>query len=163
MRFQVEHHFFHGPPSAVAALLADPGFYADLVLPDVSQPVILDHRTDGPVTTLRFRYVFEGGVDRRARRLLGSDRLTWIQEVQVNSETNSGKLTFQAEADPKRLHGSAGFELLAEGKGTLRRMSGELVVSVPMVGSWAERKILPGVLRRLDIEAAELDKRLGNG
>jgi hypothetical protein len=161
MRFQVEHRF-HGPPAAVAALLADPDFYANLVLPDVSQPVILDHRTDGQVAVLRFRYLFEGGVDRRARRLLGSDRLAWVQEIQVNSGTDSGTLTFHAEADPKRLHGSADFDLVAEGTGTIRRMSGELIVAVPMVGSWAEKKIKPGLLRRLDIEAAALDKRLGN-
>jgi hypothetical protein len=161
MRFQVEHRF-HGSPSAVAALLADPGFYADLVLPDVSQPVVLDHHTDGHLANLRFRYVFEGDLDPRARRLLGSGRLAWIQEVQVNSATNSGKLNFHAEADPKRLHGAADFELIAAGEGTLRRMSGELVVSVPMVGKWAERKIQPGLLRRLDLEAAALDDRLRN-
>jgi hypothetical protein len=161
MRFQVEHRF-HGPPSAVAALLADPGFYAGLVLPDVSQPVVLDHRTDGHLANLRFRYVFEGDLDPRARRLLGSSHLAWIQEVQVNSATDSGKLSFQSEADPRRLHGSADFDLIADGAGTLRRMSGELVVSVPMLGKWAERKIQPGLLRRLDLEAAALDARLGN-
>jgi hypothetical protein len=31
-----------------------------------------------------------------------------------------------------------------------------------MVGKWAERKIQPGVLRRLDLEAAALDDRLRN-
>jgi Protein of unknown function (DUF2505) len=161
MRFQVEHRF-HGPPGAVAAVLADPGFYEDLVLPDVSQPVVLDHRTNGHLASLRFRYVFEGDLDGRARRLLGSSRLAWIQEVEVDSASNSGKLSFQAEADPKRLHGSADFDLIADGAGTLRRMSGELVVSVPVVGKWAERKIQPGLLRRLDLEAAALDERLGN-
>jgi hypothetical protein len=162
MRFEVEHRF-HGTPAEVAALLGDPGFYRDLVLPDVGTPTVLDHRTDGPRSWLSLRYEFTGDLNSVAQRLLGSRRLAWIQDVEVDTAANSGALKFSAAADPRRLHGSANFVLLAVDEGTVRRMTGELVVAVPLIGPRAERQIQPGLLRRLDIEAETLDRKLGAG
>jgi hypothetical protein len=155
MHFSAEHRF-HGPPQAVAALLADPGFYLDLDLPDLSRPVVIDRDEDG--SKLRLRYEFTGSLNPLARRLIGPDRLAWIQEIHVGA--GSGELIFNAEADPTRLHGSARFTLLADDGGTVRRLEGELIVAVPLVGGKAERQIVPGLLRRLDIEAESLDRRL---
>ncbi len=156
MRFQTEHRF-DGSPAAVAAILADPDFYTTLALPDVSQPEVLDQHADGQRVELRLRYQFVGSVNEVARRLVGQSRLVWIQEIAVDRSTDSGRLEFSAEADPKRLHGSADFVLVAQGRTTVRRLSGELVVSVPLIGSWAEHQIVPGLLGRLDIEARSLD------
>ncbi|MGH9207805.1 MAG: DUF2505 family protein, partial [Acidimicrobiales bacterium] len=50
--------------------------------------------------------------------------------------------------------------LTADGSGSVRRIDGELVVAVPAIGRMAERRIVPGLLRRLDIEAEALDDRL---
>ena len=47
----------------------------------------------------------------------------------------------------------ADFHLEPSGEGTVRRLHGELVVAIPGVGRMAERRIVPGLLRRLDIEA----------
>jgi hypothetical protein len=158
MRFHAEHRF-HGTPGAVAALLVDPDFYGALVLPDLSQPAVLDQQTDGQRTTLRLRYEFVGHLDPMARRLLGQSRLAWVQEIDLDQKSTSGTLRFYGEADPKRLHGSAEFVLSADGAGTCRRLTGDLVVAVPVVGPRAERQIVPGLLRRLDIEATTLDER----
>jgi Protein of unknown function (DUF2505) len=162
MRFEAEHGF-NGSPDAVAALLTDAHFYETLVLPDVSQPEVLESSSDGERSRLRLRYEFSGSLDPRARRLLGKGRLTWIQEVVVEHATGSGELTFNAEADPKRLHGSAHFDLQAEGGRCVRRLKGELVVAIPIIGRQAERKIVPGVLRRLDVEAEAVNRALAQG
>jgi hypothetical protein len=159
MRFQAEHRF-NGSPGEVAALLTDAGFYQTLVLPDVSQPQVVASSADGQQSMLRLRYQYTGSLDPMARRLLGKTRLFWIQQVTVNRATDSGELTFNAEADPKRLHGSARFDLRADGGGCVRRLAGELVVAVPIVGSSAERKIVPGVRRRLDVEAEGINSTL---
>jgi Protein of unknown function (DUF2505) len=157
MRFHAEHRF-HGSPRAVAALLVDPDFYGALVLPDLSQPAVLDQQSEGQRTVLRLRYEFVGHVDPIARRLLGQSRLAWVQEIDLDRASDSGTLRFSSEADPKRLHGSADFVLKADGEGTCRQLKGELVVAVPVVGPRAERQIVPGLLRRLDIEATFLDE-----
>jgi hypothetical protein len=147
----------------VADLIGDPGFYTALDLPDVSRPVLLDSSRDDQHDRVRLRYEFIGSLDPVARRLLGEDRLAWIQEVMVDRSTDSGQITFSGAADPRRLHGSAHFSLDADGDGCVRRLQGELVVDVPLIGSRAERKIVPGMLRRLDIEAAALENALTHG
>jgi Protein of unknown function (DUF2505) len=162
MRFTAEHRF-DGSPDAVAALLTDAHFYETLDLPDVSEPEVVDRTSDGQRSQLRLRYEFSGTLDPRARRLLGKGRLTWVQDVVVEQATGSGELTFKAEADPKRLHGSAHFDLRAEDGRCVRRLAGELVVAIPLIGRQAERKIVPGVLRRLDVEAEALNRALGRG
>ncbi len=159
MRFEAEHRF-SGSPGAVAAILADPAFYLDLKLPDLSQPAVLDQRSNGEESVLRLRYLFVGNLESTARRLLGRRELAWIQEIEVDGAAGTGQLTFYAQAEPKRLHGSARFTLEAQGEGTIRRLTGELVVAVPLIRARAERSIVNGLRRRLDIEAEQLERRL---
>ena len=159
MRFRAEHHY-RGSDAAVVALLADPTFYLGLALPDLSRPELVEERENGDDVVLRLRYEFEGNLDPIATRFIGSGRLAWIQEVRIDRAAGTGSLGFEAERDPKRLHGAADFVVRAEGAGTVRRLDGELVVRVPGVGRLAERRIVPGIVRRLDIEAQAMDDRI---
>jgi len=152
VRFHAEHSFPAVGP-AVADLLAVPAFYLALTLPDLDQPELLESSDDGDEATIRLRYEFVGRLDPMARRLIGPDRLAWVQAVTVVRSAASGRLRFEAERDPRRLHGRADFSLAPSGEGTLRHLDGELVVAIPGVGRMAERRIVPGLLRRLDIEA----------
>jgi hypothetical protein len=95
-----------------------------------------------------------------AQRLLGSSRLTWIQEVRIDPSAGAGTLRFEAEKDPRRLHGAADFVLVPTESGTVRRLDGDLTVAVPGIGRMAERRIVPGLLQRLDIEARAIDDQL---
>lgn len=153
VRFTARHHFV-APPELVAEVLCDPAFHATLELPDLALPEVLDH---GP-GYIRLRYEFTGRLDPLARRLLAGRRLRWVQELHL--DRNGGHLRVAAEAAPHRLHAAATVALVAEGAGTVRLIDGELTVSVPVVGAGAERRIVPGLLRRLDVEAAELNRRL---
>jgi hypothetical protein len=159
VRFHAEHHI-NGPEPAVAALLVDSAFYLGLALPDLSLPQVIEEGSAGGQATLRLRYEYVGSLDPIAQRLLGSNRLAWIQEVRVDTSSGTGVLRFEAEKDPKRLHGSADFDLTEDGDGTLRRIDGKLVVAVPGIGRMAERRIVPGLLRRMDIEAQAIDDEL---
>ena len=148
---------------AVSALLCDPAFSLSLELPDLGRPDVVEHWEDAESAVLRLRYEFVGSLDPIAHRLIGSDRLAWIQEMRVDRSAGTGALAFEAEKDPKRLHGAAEFVLTTDGSGCVRRLDGELVVAVPALGRMAERRIVPGLLRRLDIEAEALDDRLQQG
>lgn len=162
MHFQTEHRF-HGRPEDVARVLADPLFYEELELPDLGKPQVLEHRSDGDDALVKLRYEFLGKIDMLARALLGGQRLIWVQEVRVNLRSGSGELRFEGEGEPRRLHGQAGFDLVPEGDGTVRRLEGDLVVAVPGIGPMAEQRIVPGLLGRLDIEAAAVEARLTIG
>lgn len=156
MRFQAQHHF-GGSREEVAQILVDPQFYRTLALPDVSLPEVLDSSSEGDHSSLRLRYEFVGSLDAMARRVVGHHRLSWVQELVVRRDTGAGDLEFSAQADPRRLFGSAHFTLDEEAGGCTRRLAGELVVAVPLIGSKAEGRIVPGVTRRLDIEAQAIN------
>ncbi|HLG66332.1 MAG TPA: DUF2505 family protein [Acidimicrobiales bacterium] len=162
MHFRTEHRF-RGPPDEVARVLADPAFHLSLRLPDLSLPDLLDQRADGQSTTLVLRYEFTGSLDPLARRLLGSHRLTWVQELAVRTMPAAGTIRYHAEQGPERLRGAATFTLEpAPAGGSVRRLEGTLAVGVPLVGGMAERRIVGGLLRRLDLEAAAVDERLAH-
>jgi hypothetical protein len=159
VRFRIEHQF-PGSIDALTALLLDPGFHTGLKLPDVSLPTVVDATTDGPHDVLRLRYEYTGSIDPIARRILGNRKLTWLQELRLDRAKGTGRLAFHAEAEPRKLHGSAHCALTADGADSVRRLDGELKVAIPLVGGTAERKIIEGLKRRLDVEAQALDERL---
>jgi hypothetical protein len=160
MRFNAEHRF-PGAVGAVAALLLDPEFHRQLELPDLRLLEVVDDNSGGDgASHLRLRYDFVGHLDPLASKLLAGRRLTWIQDLRLDRSSGAGRLSFEAEAAPDRLHGAADMTLEPVDDGSVRRLDGELVVAVPLMGRRAEGRIVPGVLRRLDIEAAALADRL---
>jgi hypothetical protein len=150
MRFQTDHEF-PADVAAVAAALLDPAFHTTLDLPDLARPEVVGSQPG----RLELRYEFIGLLDPIARRLLAGRRLTWIQVIELDAEDGRGRLSFNAEAEAGRLFGAA--EVALEGRadgGTQRVITGDLHVRVPLVGATAERRIVPGLVRRLDVEAA---------
>ena len=84
-----------------------------------------------------------------------------IQALRLDTTTYQGTLTFSAEAAPDRLNGKADLALIADGDARChRRIAGDLHVKFPLVGGTAERRIVPGLLIRLDVEAAALAERV---
>ncbi len=163
VRFRARHEF-PAVPDAVAGLLSDPAFHLALDLPDLSRPEVVEHSVDGCVRRLRLRYEFTGHLDPIARRVVAGRRLTWLQDLRLDSSSGVGELSFMAEAEAERLYGSASVTLVAgDGGGTRREVAGELFVKVPVVGGTAERRIVPGLLRRLDAEADALCAALIRG
>ena len=156
MRFRAEHDF-PALPDAVAEVLCDPAFHLAVDLPDLSRPEVVETTTAGTKRVLRLRYEFVGHLDPIARRILAGRTLSWLQDLSLDAATGSGQLSFSAEAEADRLYGSAVVTLVAlDDAHTRRRVEGELFVKVPLVGGTAERRIVPGLVRRLDVEAEAL-------
>jgi hypothetical protein len=160
VKFRADHEF-PAAPAAVAVVLCDPAFHTALDLPDLSRPEVVECSASGSDRRLRLRYEFVGHLDPVARRLLGARRLTWLQELQLDVDTGTGRLSFAAEAEPNRLYGTAEVALVALGTDRSRRsVIGDLYVKMPVVGGTAERRIVPGLVRRLDVEADALTRAL---
>jgi len=155
MRFEVGHDFA-APRARVAGVLCDPAFQTQLDLPDLARPDVVEHTVDGTTTVLRLRYEYIGELNSVAKRIVGSRKLTWIQELRLDTATYRGTLSFAAEQDERRLNGAATIAITQSANGCRRRISGDLHVRVPLVGSTAEHRIVPGLVRRLDVEAAAL-------
>jgi hypothetical protein len=161
VRFSAEHDFA-GSRAEVVDVLCDPAFHGGLDLPDLSRPDVLAHERDGATRVIRLRYEYTGQLDPAARKILGSRTLTWIQELRLDTASYTGTLTFAAEGGGDRLNGNATVALTStDGEHHTRRsIAGDLRVRVPLIGGAAERRIVPGVVRRLDVEAAALAAEL---
>ncbi len=159
MRFRVDRRFA-ASRAAIVDLLADPSFYLGLDLPDLGRPEVLGTRIEGRRAVVRLRYTFEGSVDPAAVRLLGRDRLTWTQELEVDRDTAAGTFRFEADVDPRHLHGRGTFALEDAGGPTLLRFDGEFTVAVPGLGRLIERAVLPRLLHLLEVEAQAADRQL---
>jgi hypothetical protein len=162
VRFQAEHRF-PGPVGAVVDVLVDPAFHRGLELPDLHLVDVVDQRDDGDGALLALRYAYVGAIDPIAARLLGGQRLTWLQELVVDRATGRGHLAFGVDGGRDRLKGLAEFTLSADGDDTVWALKGQLRVRVPLVGGTAERRIVAGFLERLAIEARHVTDRLRAG
>jgi hypothetical protein len=161
MHFEVEHEF-QGSCAEVADVLCNPAFQTQLDLPDLSRPDVVASTLDGTTRLLRLRYEYIGQLDPIARKVIGGRKLTWIQELRLDTATYTGTLSFSAEQDASRVNGEAEVAITAvddDGR-SRRRIAGDLHIRVPLVGSTAERKIVPGLVRRLDVEADALANEL---
>ena len=143
-------------------MLCDPEFHRGLDLPDLSRPDVLAHAADGTTRLVRLRYEYTGQLDPAARKIIGNQTLTWIQELRLDTESYAGTLTFSVEREGDRLNGDATVALTTDDgdRHTRRSITGDLRVRVPLIGGAAERRIVPGLVRRLDVEAAALAAEL---
>jgi hypothetical protein len=144
--------------------MCDPEFQAHLELPDLSLPIVVAHEVDGARRLLRLRYEYTGQLDSLAQRVIGGRQLTWVQELQFDTATDTGTLSFSADEDAGRVNGTASVTVTATGAtDSHRRIAGDFRIRIPVIGGTAERKIVPGLVRRLDVEAAALAARLTAG
>ena len=160
MRFEVEHAF-DADAASLTAVWLDPAFHLALDLPDVSRPKLVTDTRDGTQHTLDLRYEFVGHVDPIVNKLLAGRPLAWRQRLIFDTASRRGTLSVVSEDGAERLKASGLIALDEVGDHSTRRtMRGDLRVRVPVVGGTAERRIVPGLLARLDVEAAALRARL---
>jgi len=160
VRFRAEHSF-PAPAVAVAHALVDPAVALKIELPDLGPAELLGTERDDRGGRLELCYVYVGQLDPVARRLLGARRLELVQVVTMDFGTLRGAFTMTARGAGDKLQARATVAL-ADGAGghSKRTIDGEFTVRVPLVGGAAERRILPGVVRRLDVEADALAAHL---
>jgi hypothetical protein len=167
-------HRFAAPPEQVAAAMTDIDFVTSLVLPDVELAEVVGRIENANGVALRVRYRFVGRLDPVARRVLSGNRVSWVQEVRVDASMRRGTISVSPDIQADRMECRGTYRLeptgaaggaggAGDGTGTTRSLGGALSVHVPLVGRRAEQHILPGVLRRIDIEAAAMQAHLTAG
>lgn len=137
--------------------MSDPSFHIGLELPDLSRPEVVAHDVDGASHRLTLRYRYVGQLDPVARRVVGARAITWVQDLRIDVSTGTGALGFSADGVGGRADGTATVSFAPIGSGASRRtIRGDFRIRVPLLGAKAERAIVPGLERRLDVEAAAL-------
>jgi hypothetical protein len=164
VHFEREHDFA-GTVEQVATVMSDPAFQTGLDLPDLARPDVVAHEVDGPSHRLALRYEYVGQLDPIAQKVVGGRTLTWVQDLRIDVTTGAGTLRFSADGVGGRADGTATVTITARGAAPVdvscrRRIDGDFRIKIPLVGGKAERAIVPGLLRRLDVEADALAAEL---
>jgi hypothetical protein len=153
VHFEREHEF-DGTVAAVASIMSNPHFQTVLDLPDLSRPTVVAHEVDGTAHRLTLRYQYTGQLDPVAQKVVGGRALTWVQELRIDVASGNGTLGFSADGAGGRVDGTATVTITATGDASCRRrITGDFRVKIPLIGGKAERAIVPGLERRLDVEA----------
>jgi hypothetical protein len=156
VRLTASHHFT-ASIGDVCDAMGDPAFYAELRLPDVDPPELVSRTTEGVRVDVHVRFTYTGRLDPIARRIVGHDHVSWVQQLQIDASTTSAALQVVPAVGMVPVTCTGTFALRAEADGCARTLDGDLRIKVPIIGSRAEKSLAPGILRRLDIEAAALE------
>ncbi len=160
MHFEHEHEFA-GTVEQVATLMSDAGFQTMLELPDLARPDVVAQDVDGTTHHLTLRYEYIGQLDPIAQKVVGGRKLTWVQDLRIDVSTGAGTLGFSADGVGGRADGTATVTIVATGDGACRRtISGDFRIRIPLLGGKAEKAIVPGLTRRLGVEADEVAAEL---
>ena len=160
MQFEREHEFA-GTVEQVASIMSDPAFQTQLDLPDLARPEVVAHEVDGTTRRLTLRYAYVGQLDPIAQKVVGGRKLTWVQDLRIDVATGVGTLGFSADGVGGRADGTATVTITATGEGSCRRqVRGDFRIKIPLIGGKAERAIVPGLARRLDVEADAVNAAL---
>jgi hypothetical protein len=159
VEFHAEHEFSAGPAALLGAM-TEPTLHLELKLPDLSLPELVSHEDDGIEALLSLRYRYLGELDALGRRLLGDEPPTWTQEVRVDRSAGRGHLGVRAEVRGEGLDAMGTFVVLEAQGGCRRLLDGELRVSLPLIGHSLERRLVGGLLDRLEVESEALEQHL---
>ncbi len=159
MRFDLKHNF-GAPLAAVEDAMLDAEYLAALRLPDVAPPQVLGVEANGTTVTTRVAYQYTGSLDAIAERVLRGSEIGWVQEVALDRTTHRARFTVVPRVHAERLRCSGTYTLSEREGTTTRVISGDLRINVPLVASRAEKMIVPGLVRRMRLEAAFLDEWL---
>jgi hypothetical protein len=132
----------------VAAAFVDPALLAHLgARPDLGRPELLEQDDRGDVLAQRVRYRFAGELSGAVTRVVERDRLTWVEESELDRATLTTTFRILPDHYPNLLR-SSGVTTVAPdggGGGSVRVVEAVLKVSIPFVGGSAERAIVSGL------------------
>ncbi len=142
MRFEV-HHRFKCSAERLWTIIMDTAYQAQVdQAARLTRTVVEDRQTaDGPRRSVRFEP--EATLPAAAQRALGTKKLVYLQEQRWRERDLSMKWRVVVEALPDRVRCSGDFKVSPRAGGECeRRVTGEVVVNIPLLGARIERRIV---------------------
>ena len=163
MRFRLEQRI-PAHPDAVQAAVLDPGYFEQLAtLPKLGDPELLSQEHTEDCVVQRVRYAFVGELNSAVRKVVDPDRLTWVEESEVEVSARTTRFRIDPDHYASMLSASGVIQVIDDGEGgSVRTASGEVNVRVPFVGSKVERAIVTGLVDHAAAEEAALRAWLAN-
>lgn len=142
MRFEL-HHRFACSPEELWAIVMDPDYQEQVdEAAKLTRTVLEDRETaEGPRKRVRFEP--EATLPMAAQKALGSRKLTYVQEQRWRTRDHSMKWRVVVDAVADRVRCSGDFKIGARAGGECeRRVTGEVEVTLPLVGKRIEARIV---------------------
>jgi hypothetical protein len=156
VQFDIEQRF-SAPPDAVLAAFADPTLYAAMAgHARVDRPDLLGVETDGDAVVVRVRYRFTAELPAAALAVIDPGRLSWVEETRYDHAASTSVTRLLPDHYAERIIASARSTFAAppgDPSRTVRRISGQVQVRVPLVGGKVEAAIVDGLREHLDEQA----------
>jgi hypothetical protein len=153
VRFSLEQRF-SAPLDAVEAAFFDPALLAALATrAELGHPALLDQVDRGPSVSQRVRYTFTGHLSPAVTKVLDPQRLTWVEESELDRATHRTVFSIVPDHYGARLSCSGTVALAALDGGTRRTVDGDLTVRFPLVAAKVERAIVSGMGDHAQVEA----------
>jgi hypothetical protein len=158
MRFTLEQHLALSPDD-VAEAFVNPVLYESLgALPTLGRPEVLGHERSGDVVELRVRYHFAGHLSAAARAMIDPAKLSWVEASHHDLAARHVRFELLPDHYGDRFRSSGSWTLHADGQGTRREVTGEVVVRAMLVGSAVEGAIVSGLRDHLRDEAPLVER-----
>ncbi len=155
MRFTAEQRFPHTTPEEVAVAFADPALYDGYPTGDrLAAPEVVGHQIDGDRVELRLQYRFIGELSSAVRAVVDPARLTWVEWTAHDLGSCTASFALHPDHYADRLRCTGTVQVVADGAGARRVISGELKVKVALVGGTVERTLVADLQDHLRQETA---------
>lgn len=163
MRFELSHSFA-APIDDVAAVLLDLDFQATLGdVGDLKERTLLSQEPHGDGVVRRVRCVLGLEISGAAARFLGGAEPAWVQEEHWDPSTRTWEWVIHPEIAKDLLSARGEIALRDRGDHSVRSVTGEVRVHVPLYGGRVEGLIVEGITRAYDEEAERLMQWLRKG
>ena len=146
MHFRLEQRF-DAPLEAVESAFVDPDLLAHLSgMADLGHPKLLEQVAEGDTVRQRVQYRFTGDLTPAIAAVLDRDRLTWVEESELDRRTHRQTFRIVPDHYGDRLKCSGTVTLQEDDGGTLRVAEANLDVRFPFVGQTVARTIVAGLV-----------------
>jgi len=140
----------------VAEAFVDPALLAHLgARPELGSPRLLERHDRGDAVVMWVRSRFAGQLSGRVTRVVDPERLTWVEESELDRRTSTTTFRIVPDhyANLLRCAGTITVGPGPGGEGTVRVVEADLKVTVPFVGASVERAIVSGLRDHAALEA----------
>lgn len=160
VRFEVVHSF-EAAAEDVARALLDPRFQASLGdVGRLADRVVLSQEDDGGKVIRRTRCVLDIDIGGPAKAFVGDGDPAWIEVAEWDPDEMTWSWVIEPEVAAELLEAHGRTSIETEGKGSARRVVGEVKVRVPIYGGRVESKIAEELETSYQEEADRLTKWL---
>lgn len=157
MRFTSKQHFDQ-QPTEVLEVLIDETFWRGVDnLTTMSTPSVLGVDREGDRVTTRLRYNLVVDLPGEAARFIDTSAVSWVEVTEWNLSRTTSETTFVPDQAARLLGASVQTRLHGTARGTVRDISGEVKVRIPIIGSRVESAIIDGVEQYLTEISAAVD------